>query len=149
MQGRCLGYTKVQRIPPDSVATWIGISLDEALRQKPSRYRWITNRWPLIEKRMTRGHCLEWQKAKGYPNPPKSSYLGCPYHSDSQWLEIKHGDQDEWLDTVIMDRHIRSIKRMNFEQFMHRSLRPLDECEFTTNDTLDMFKNECEGICGV
>ena len=144
-----LGYEKGQRIPSESVTMWIGISMDESVRMKPSREKWIVNRWPLIEMRMTRGHCLEWMQQHGFPEPPKSSCLGCPYHSDKQWLEIKNGNPDEWADTVAMDNHIRDTKRMKFQQYMHKSLLPMDQVQFSEDSTIDMFGNECEGICGV
>lgn len=143
-----LGYKQGQRIPPDTVTMWIGISTDEALRQKPSRNRWITHLWPLIERRMTRGHCMEWLHSNGYPEPPKSACLGCPYHSDAQWLEIK-ANPTEWADTVAMDQHIRTTWRGQFERFMHRSLLPLDIAPLNdTSNQADMWNNECEGICG-
>lgn len=69
------------------VAQWIGISLDEAIRMKPSGEAWQINRWPLIEKRMTRQDCLTWLRHHECPIQPKSSCIGCPFHSDAMWLE--------------------------------------------------------------
>lgn len=155
-QRELLGYGPRKRIPPESVTTWIGISTDESIRMKPSFHAWIINRWPLIELNMTRWHCLQWIEKNGYPQPPKSSCLGCPYHSDRQWVEIKNDHPDEWLETVEIDRFIRhrgmepgTIE----EQFMHRKLKPLDEIDFSIienqPDMWDGFGNECEGMCGV
>jgi hypothetical protein len=42
------------------VEQWIGISLDEAIRMKPSFEDWQVNRWPLIEQRLSRQDCLRW-----------------------------------------------------------------------------------------
>ena len=64
------------------VIQWIGISLDEAHRMKPSRDDWIENRWPLIDLRMKRHDCLRWMQEKGYPQPPRSACVFCPYMSD-------------------------------------------------------------------
>ncbi|MES0214250.1 hypothetical protein NKL07_02335 [Mesorhizobium sp. C280B] len=36
------------------VHQWLGISMDEAVRMKPSRAAWQLNRFPLIESCMTR-----------------------------------------------------------------------------------------------
>lgn len=149
-----LGYEPRKRIPQNSLTCWIGISLDEAIRMKPSQKQWIENRYPLIELSMTRWHCLEWMDKQGYPMPPKSSCLGCPYHSDKHWADMKEGNQEEWEATVQMDRHIRRRnENMKYQEFMHRSLRPLDEIDFSgiTNqlDMYDGFGNECEGMCGV
>jgi hypothetical protein len=36
--------------------------------------------------------------------------------------------------------------------YLHRSCKPLDEVEFNKKENdkqLDMFNNECEGMCGV
>ena len=42
-----LGLTKGQRVPSGTaVELWLGISTDEAIRMKPSRDRWIQNRYP-------------------------------------------------------------------------------------------------------
>lgn len=150
-----LGYEPRKRIPKDSVTCWIGISLDEIVRMKPSQKPWIKNRHPLIEMGMTRWHCLEWMNKHDYPMPPKSSCLGCPYHSDKHWAEMKYGDQQEWRDTVEMDMHIRTRNpNMKFQEYMHRSLKPIDQIDFSgiTNQISmfdDDFGNECEGMCGV
>lgn len=52
------------------VVQWIGISLDEVYRMKPSRDPWAESIWPLIELRMTRHDCLRWMERNGYPTPP-------------------------------------------------------------------------------
>jgi len=67
---RRLGYATRQRIPANAVEMLIGISWDERSRMKPSRQAWMVNAWPLIERRMTRGHCLEWMQSHGYPPLP-------------------------------------------------------------------------------
>jgi hypothetical protein len=130
------------------VEVCIGISVDEAHRMKPSGNQWQHHVWPLIDLRMTRWDCMAWLERHGYPIPPKSSCLGCPYHSDAQWAEIKKVP-DEWADVVAVDKAIRVVPRMRNEQFMHRSCKPIDEVEFVNEAQADLFGNECEGLCGV
>lgn len=145
-----LGYLPRKRIPENAATMWIGISTDESIRMKPSRVKWIQHRWPLIEIGMSRSDCLEWFNSRGYPAPPKSSCLGCPYHSDKQWVEIKNGPQDEWEDVIYMDSVIRDRAKKMSKQFMHRSLKPIGEVSFShIENQVDMFGNECEGMCGV
>lgn len=145
-----LGYRKYQRIPANSATMWIGISTDEAVRQKPSRVAWIEHRWPLLELNLSRQNCLDWFNKINAPQPPKSSCLGCPFHSDKEWLLVKNGDPKEWEHTVAMDKYIRtSNKKMEHEQFMHRSLKPLDQVVFKGEDRNDLWGNECEGMCGL
>lgn len=153
-QRELLGYAKGQRIPVGSVECWIGISTDEAMRMKPGFQRWQVNRWPLIEKHMSRADCLRWLEAHGW-TAPKSACIGCPYRSDSGWRRLKDNNPAEWADAVAVDKMIRtggSKRGMRGEQFMHPSLKPLDEVDLSTDvergQTL-LFNNECEGMCGV
>lgn len=134
------------------VEMWIGISLDEIRRMKPNRVKWITTLWPLIERRMSRQDCLRWMLNKGYPAPPKSSCLGCPFHDDVYWRRLKAESPEEFADTVAVDKAIRDIPGFDYEQYLHRSLMPLDEVDLSTEEDhgqLDMFDGDCEGYCGV
>lgn len=131
---------------------WIGITIDEATRMKDSGAKYVVNRWPLIEKMMARRDCVKWFEQR-FPGIPlrKSSCLGCPYHSDRQWREIK-SIPDEWSDVIEVDRAIRHQAKMNRLQFMHRSLTPIDEVDFSTAEErgqINMFENDCEGLCGL
>lgn len=133
---------------------WIGISTDEYSRMKPSRYRHLEHRWPLIEAGMSRADCLNWMKRNGFPQPPKSSCVYCPFHSDAHWRSIKDNDPDGWQEAVRIDKLIRLGVRRNGRppMFVHRSLRPLDEVDLTTESErgqLLMWNEECEGMCGV
>jgi len=128
----------------------VGISMDEVWRMKPSRVQYIRNTFPLIEKQITRQACLRWMEEKQYPKPPKSSCIGCPFHSNEQWRALT---PDEFADAVEVDRAIRhSARGIRAQQFMHKSLKPLDEVDFSTAEErgqLNMFINDCEGMCGV
>lgn len=135
--------------PARGCELWIGISTDEAHRQKPSQVKYINNRFPLIEREMSRRDCLSWLATNGWPTPAKSSCIGCPYHSDSQWRSLSPA---EFADAVDVDRAIRAQPGMRGQQFMHRSLKPLDEVDFSTAEErgqMTLFGNECEGMCGV
>jgi hypothetical protein len=107
----------------------------------------------LIEKGMTRRHCLRWLEKHGYPTPPKSACIGCPFHSDGAWRRMRDEDPDAWADAVAIDGLIRSgFRGLCGEVFLHRSCVPLDEADLDTLEDkgqLDLFANECEGMCGV
>lgn len=151
-QRELLGYQPRRRIPANSVECWIGISLDEVFRIKPARNAWQKNRWPLIEKRMHRSDCLEWLKRHDYPTPPKSSCIGCPFHSDAHWRDMKANNSEEWADAVAVDAAIRTAFKMKGKQFMHAKRVPLAEVDLSTAEDrgqLNLFNNECEGMCGV
>jgi hypothetical protein len=135
------------------VEQWIGISSDEVVRMKPSFEAWQVNRWPLVEQRMSRQACLRWLERHGYPEPPKSSCIGCPFHADSLWRRLRDEEPTAWADAVAIDRVIRTgLRGIRGEVFLHRSAVPLDEADLTTAADAgqrDLFANECEGVCGV
>ena len=146
-----VGLVPRQRAKGVLCEMFIGISTDEALRMKPSQDAWNVHRWPLIEKSMSRNDCLAWMERKGYPLPPKSSCIGCPFHSDHEWRLIK-ADPVSWADAIEVDKAIRQQPGMRSQQFMHRSCVPLEQVDLSTAEDhgqIDMFNNECEGMCGV
>jgi hypothetical protein len=136
---------------------YIGISIDEATRMKDSRVKWITHRWPLIEKRMNRQDCLDWMEENGYPKPGKSACTFCPYHDDFTWRDMKNNDPESWNQSIMVDNHIRggkaSVARlMDGQLYLHRSRQPLEEVDLSTAEErgqLNLFENECEGMCGI
>ncbi len=147
------GLTRRRSPKTAVVEQWIGISLDEVLRMKPSFEAWQVNRWPLIERRMSRRDCLRWLERHGYPLPPKSACIGCPFHSDAAWRHIRDTDPEAWADVVNLDRTIRTgFRGIRGEVYLHRSAVPLDQVDLTTEadrGQLDLWPNECEGMCGV
>ena len=51
----------------EQIIQWMGISLDEAHRMKPSRVSYVNNIYPLVDRKITRDDCLNWMKKQGYP----------------------------------------------------------------------------------
>lgn len=131
---------------------WIGISRDEASRMKPSRVGYIVHRWPLIERNLTRSACLRWLDRAGFHEPPKSACIGCPFHSDRTWRALRDERPTEWADAIAVDAAIRDQPGSRGRQFMHRALVPLAEVDLRTAEDMgqiNLFENECEGLCGV
>ncbi len=101
------GLTRKRAPRHPVVEQWIGISFDELTRMKHSTEAWQVNRWPLIERGMTRHDCLRWLERHNYPRAPKSSCLGCPYHSEAVWRALRDDHPEEWADAVEVDRALR------------------------------------------
>jgi hypothetical protein len=149
-----LGLAPRQRAPKEPVVTqWRGISADEAQRMKPSRHAWSTTRYPLaMELRMTRNDCLQWMQRHGYAKPPRSACIGCPYHSNHEWLSMQQERPEEFEDAVEFDAAIRKAGGMRGDTYLHRSCKPLGDIDFAAimdTGSADLFGNECEGMCGV
>ena len=131
------------KTPRDGCEMWLGISRDEAHRIKRSTVAYINNRWPLIEAGMTRRDCLGWL-VRRHVRAPRSACCGCPFLSDNDWRHRR--TQPEWHELVALSHRLAPTG-----QFMHRSLKPLDEIDFRTSEERgqpDLFSNECEGMCG-
>jgi hypothetical protein len=147
-----IGYKK--HFPKDKyVEQWIGISTDEIQRMKPARDKYILNKHPLIDSNLSRNDCLIYMKKQNIKLPVKSACICCPYRDDYGWANMKKNNPEEFKDAVEFDKKIRRInKDENVEIFTHKSLKPLDQVDFKNkkrDEQLDLFNNECEGMCGV
>jgi len=130
----------------------MGISTDEITRMKPNPLKYISNTYPLIDLEMSRNDCKEWMKKYNYPEPPRSACTFCPYHSNEEWEKIKQ-DKKEWEEVVKLDLLLRKgTKRNVSEIFLHKECKPISEIDFnkdTKLKQLDLFTEECDGICAL
>ena len=136
---------------------WLGISLDEVHRMKPSQVAYSTHIWPLIERRITRNDCINWMAKHGFPRPPRSACVFCPYHNDTEWRALRDEEPEQFARAVNFEREFQRSKNQNFMQkpnqiFLHDSRVPLDQVDISTDlerGQMSLFGNECEGLCGV
>jgi len=147
-----LGYETGQRVK-ETVTQLMGISVDEAHRMKDSGKGWIVNKYPLVDLRMSRHNCQKWLNRNGFPEPPKSACIGCPYHANDRWRDMKLHQTDEWDDVVRFDHALREqpYPGVTGMVYTHRDCIPIDEVDLTTAEDhgqVDMFSAECEGYCG-
>lgn len=149
-----LGYEPRQRVK-QVVHLWKGISTDEIRRVKPIRDKWQIAEHPLIDYiNIDRTGCIKYVENQGLGTPAKSSCIGCPFHDDSAWREMKRNDPESWNDAVYIDSLLRKLPRFRESAFLHRSCKPLDQVDFDKrlakkDMQVDFFDNECEGMCGV
>lgn len=165
--GRPRGYPVKQR-----VRSMMGFSAEEVFRMKPSREKWITSSYPLVDANLYRSHCVRIVEDAGLGTPRKSACVYCPFHSDRYWAEMKRDDPAAFQKAVDVDEMIRSADSR--EQlykaygkasssarvggrskdgiaadniYVHRSCKPLKDVEF--GDQPALWGEECEGHCGV
>lgn len=140
------------RHPKGLVEQWLGISWDEAQRMKTSSVGYIVHRFPLIELEMRRHDCQLWLERHQYRRPPKSACVFCPYHSADQWRSVRAVPED-WAQAVEFDAAVRAgHSGMAGSAFVHRQRVPLAEADLSSAEDrgqLNMFNDECEGMCGV
>jgi hypothetical protein len=152
-------YREITRVRREcgakSAIQWIGISRDEADRMKPSRVKSVVNIWPLVDAGITRAKCLQWIKAQGFPAPPRSSCVYCPYHSDFEWKRLRDEEPEEFERAAKYDEDLRASLAgvIRGTAYLHSSRVPLRDADFRSKDEKsgqeNLFRNECEGHCGV
>lgn len=146
-------------VPPASVCQWIGISTDEADRQKDSGVDYMVNRCPFLESgtMMSRWQCEDWLWQHYRRIAPKSSCRQCPYRSDAAHLKLKTESPYEFAELCQFDSQLRTpenIARFHGELYVHKSRTPLIDVDLASlvaskEAQINMFTNECEGMCGV
>jgi len=147
-----LGYKGHQRVKKNA-EQWMGITVDEMQRMKGSGVKWLENKYPFIDLRMDRNNCQKWLD-RNWPHPvAKSACIGCPYHSNAMWRDMKANQPAEWNSAVVFDQKLRKkpYPGVTGSPFLHRSCKPLDEVDLTTAEDHGQmsFLDECEGMCGV
>ena len=104
------GGTPGRPFPQDThVEMWLGISLDEVGRMKPSREPWAASLagrpsydspelCRVVRIRISGAHCLD------------QACVINPYRSDEHWLELKHSEPTSYDEAVRFDRWLRQSK---------------------------------------
>lgn len=133
-----------------AVVQYLGISLDEIQRMKPSPVKFIEHAWPLIDRRWTRADCLRYLAEQGI-DAPRSACIGCPYHSDREWRLLRDNAPDEFADAVAWEREVQAASGWKGTPFLHAARVPLDEVDLRSAEDRGQlnFDAECEGMCGV
>ncbi|MFE9886817.1 hypothetical protein [Streptomyces scopuliridis] len=139
-----LGYPHPRPVPRGLHAEqWIGISRDEIGRAKGSGIQYLRSSFPLLDLNdaadgrggWTRDDCQRYLRAQGWETTPKSACIGCPFHGNAQWRQLRAENPEEWADAVDFDQAIRTGnargnangKPLLGEAYLHRSRLPLDQ----------------------
>lgn len=128
------------------VEMWLGISHDEWQRAKDSDVKYITHRWPLLERNLTRNDCTNWLERHSLEVPGKSACVFCPLQRKREWSEIKHSPED-WRKAVATDEAIRR-SRPPYDLFVHPARIPLVDVDLSTPEDhgqLPIWQQTCEG----
>lgn len=128
-----LGYVHPRPVPKTVWAEqWIGFSTDEIYRVKDKLdVRYTRPRHPLIELGWSRKDCERYLRENGWGHTVKSACVGCPFHGNEQWRDLRDNDPEGWAEAVAFDKAIRKggvrAIPLNGEAFLHASRMPLDQ----------------------
>ncbi len=130
---------------PEGCELWLGMTIDEIQRVKPSRVGWIEHRWPLLDLNLRRGDCEQFLREIGV-SAAKSACTFCPYRSMRSWVELAKNEAD-FAMAVAYDEMIRDL-RPGYRCYVHRDLIPLRSAVLTNQtDLSDAWVGECSGFC--
>lgn len=132
------------------IRLWIGISLDEMERMKPSNVKYIEHYYPLVTTQTRLDAIINWFDSNGIRQPGKSACLVCPFHSDAYWRRFKKEFPNEFEEACKFDDAIRSYPGLKREVFLSKHLKPLREINFSYQPSLfPELIEECDGLCGL
>lgn len=139
----------------DTCIMWLGMSIDEIERLKPSDTKWIEHHWPLCgmpmsgeyDIQMSRSDCVQLIENAGLPPAPKSSCRKCPHRRNPQWQKLKESPV-EFQKAVEKDYQMRAydLARGGSGVWLHESRKPLDEIDFSKEDEPTLFGCD-SGFC--
>lgn len=118
---------------------WIGFSTDEMQRCRVPAPPY-PHRYPLIERKMSRGDCIALTNRMDWPTPPRSSCWMCPYKTKQEWAALP---VEDFRQAVELEKHVQTVDP---DLWLHKSCQPLDTVDFRGEP--DLFADECDtGMC--
>jgi hypothetical protein len=127
--------------PMNSITLWLGISVDEVHRAKPSGVGWINNDWPLLNLTLRRDECRSLVAEFGMPQPPRSSCWMCPHRGNEQWKRLRDDYPEDWERAIALERSVQQQKDPNV--FLHTSRVALGETKL--GDGQEELFPDCDG----
>ena len=81
---------------------WLGITTDEEHRESESDVKWCVNKFPLLERGISRQDCMDLLETNGV-EVVKSGCTMCPYQSGAEWLKMRTEHPDHWARALAME----------------------------------------------
>ena len=135
------------------VVMMIGISTDEHWRMRDSDVKYITNSYPLIDRRWSRNDALQYVNRRTGETPPRSACTICPYRSNAEWSNLTAAELEAAAayEDAANERNAANRKSSYDGRLTLHASGPIADARFSDelDGQLDLFGNECEGMCGV
>ena len=72
----------------------LGIDYSEFHRMRESDRKYIKNKYPLVDQKLTRDELKEIIISKGYELPTKSGCFFCPFNNKKRWIDLRNNHLD-------------------------------------------------------
>lgn len=135
------------------VNQYLAIAYDEFRRMKASRVGYVTNLYPLVDRRLARADCVQIIEDAGLPIPPKSSCYFCPFGSVDRWRWLHDNHPDLYSKAIALEENSKHfpaqrLTDMAFRERTEISLRTLADV-FSAGSPVPALPAEEDGPCGV
>ncbi len=129
---------------------YMGIAYDEAERMKDSRVPFVTNLYPLVDRRITRSDCMTIIEAAGLPMPVKSGCFFCPFNSLDRWRWLHAEHPDLFLRAVELEENSKHFpdQRLTDQVFRNRENVTLRELGVRFDSGTPVVVSQPEIPCG-
>ena len=112
------------------VNQYLAIAWDEVHRMKDSRVDYVTNLYPLVDRKLTRADCIDIIQETGLPVPERSSCYFCPFNSVERWQWLYETHPELYEKAVALEERSKHFpsQRLTDQAFRERtdiSLRSL------------------------
>ena len=102
------------------VNQYVGIAFDEIHRIRDSREDYVTNLYPLVEKRLTRQGCIEIIENAGLPVPEKSGCYFCPFNSTARWRNLLDSHPELFTKAIDLEENSKHFPRQRLTDQVFR-----------------------------
>jgi hypothetical protein len=125
---------------------WLGFTLDEVHRVKPSGVGWFHRVFPLLgglhteweaehsQLVMSRADCLKVIQDAGLPIPSKSACWMCPLRTNAEWRELRDEYPDDWHKAKALEG---SIRQRDPHVYLHRQGKPITDVDLERGEGLE------------
>ena len=129
------------------IIQYLGIAYEESDRMRESGVSNITNKFPLVENKISRADCTDIICLSKYdfPMPPRSGCFFCPFNSVSRWKELYENHRDLYMKAMLLEENSKHFPK---QKLMKLTLRGLQE-KLESNEELPNIhvKRLCSSEC--
>ena len=102
------------------VNQYVGIAYDEIHRIRDSRESYVTNLYPLVDRRLTRQGCIDIIAQAGLPVPEKSGCYFCPFNSTDRWRRILKHHPNLFYKAIALEENSKHFPRQRLTDQVFR-----------------------------
>ncbi|MGD0996664.1 MAG: phosphoadenosine phosphosulfate reductase family protein [Candidatus Bathyarchaeia archaeon] len=107
------------------VNQYLGIAYEERDRKRESGVEYVTNTFPLIDKKFSRQDCVDIILASDYDfsMPVRSGCFFCPFNSLSRWTELFEQHKDLFIKAMLLEENSKHFPKQRLMKFTLRGLQ--------------------------